>query len=191
MNFHFLSVNRGRYLCREHGSFCDSSDGYLQSCPLCSDQSSGVWEQNRVDRALQILGNIQARSQRSLAVATGLLGVVGLAGVLDKFAGLEATAQLDSFVPALLVGFCALLASVLFFMLSMKHMDVTLNGRFRSLEIDQWEAQISGFIGQVERHHSIATFFLGAAIMVIAAGLLAPPLWKELIAFASWICGLK
>ncbi len=189
MIYHFLSVNRGRYLCREHGSFCDSSDGYTTNCPLCSGESKCTWEVNRVDRSLQILGNVQARSQRGLAVASGLLGAASLIGLAEKITGLGMLKNSDLYAPGLLVGLSTLLVAIWLYLLSMKHMDVTVDGRFENLELSQWEKKITGFIRQVERLHTYATYFLGAAILTFSLSLIVPPVWVELVSYWHRING--
>ncbi|WP_299662765.1 hypothetical protein [uncultured Ruegeria sp.] len=180
MNFHFLKINRGRYLCPEHGSFCDSSDGYATACPLCVQADKKNWTTNNIDRALQILGNIQSRSQRNLAVASGFLGAVGLVSVLEKVGGANILQQLDGFTPFLIASLGSLVFSIALYVSSMAHMDVTLNGQFLSLELEQWEKMIADFIKQMEVRHAWAVRAFIFSVVIFVAGLFGSYFWSLL-----------
>jgi len=171
VTYHFLSVNRGRYLCKEHGAFCDSSDGYLDACPLCPSGKENEWAVNNVDRALQILANLQSRSQRSLTVVSGLFGAFGLASLLSKASGGDISAlQMPVIFPALSAAL--FLISIWFFLTSMAHMDLIDESGFMTLGIEEWENKVADCIRDNERLHFWAGVSFGAAITVLSGGLL-------------------
>ncbi len=125
--WHYLKVNKGRYLCSKHGGFCDSSDSYIGACPLCDKNDDDKhWQINHVDTALQIVRNLQARSMKRFYIIYGVTGFLGLLSVFPEFDIADYLSNLCWLSKAVLVlfGGCFFL-SFIFYLASMAHVKVT------------------------------------------------------------------
>jgi hypothetical protein len=147
--WHYLHVNRGRYLCSEHGSFCDSSDGYAVSCPCCScknscDQLEIAWTPNNIDRALQLINGLQNRSKRNLAALAGFLGAIGGLGALNAITGFINFESDFYYSPKFLIflflAITSLSTSLLLFSISLKQISVIYSCEFQEQNLSDWEA---------------------------------------------------
>lgn len=175
MNYHFLTINRGRYLCSLHGSFCDSSDGYLQACPLCGTGARGDWSENRLDRALQVVGNLQKRSSRNLAVVSGLLGAFGALSLFGSdHVAWSTQLKEGSFSRLGVIGLCSLVVSLVMYVFSMSHMQLTTapklsfrKGEFQSYSLDAWEIYVAGFVRQIERLHLLGNLLFASGVLTL------------------------
>lgn len=169
--FHYLLVNRGRYICEQHGSFCDECDGYLQVCPLCKTENidRAKWNTNHIDRLLQIVNGLQKRSQRNMAIVASIVGGIGALKILSEM--LETTPlQINSiwfFVPLLL--------AILFFLLSlwlyagsMGHIKVTEYCSIPAKSVDEWEKDLSIELSKLESRHTCAGNLLAVGILFLA-----------------------
>lgn len=171
----YLDVCRGRYLCTEHGSFCDSSDDYQSSCPRCPDTGSGAdvkgsaeVRNNPLDRGLQIMRNLQSRSARYASIIGGVFAsMAALAVIFHEAKDLSALAMSNSwFVIVCAVVFLFSLISLCFFLASMAHMP-TLAGRparFMTKTIADWECHVAFHLSRFECRHSWGVRFLVSAI---------------------------
>ncbi|WP_273502617.1 hypothetical protein [Paracoccus sphaerophysae] len=81
MTFSYFQLNRGRYLCSVHGGFCDETDGWAKSCPLCKENDAAVYTVNEVARALTTLNGLQDRSAKAGTVIQALTLALLAAGV--------------------------------------------------------------------------------------------------------------
>ncbi len=167
--WHYLKVNRGRYLCLEHGGFCDSSDGYSKVCPLCGDDCKGSvdknnWQVNPIDRVLQVMKNLQSRSIRIIQILSGVTGLFGLFSFFQREDIAGELKKLDwcSFI-ILAIFIILFLISFIFYLLSMPHMKTTnLDGitGFSKKTIDKWEDYIAEHLAKFEQHHITGTISL-------------------------------
>lgn len=185
-------VNRGRYFCVEHGSFCDSSDNFAHSCPLCTNEDVCEWQPNKVDRALQIVKNIQNRSQRAVTMVTGLIGLLGAVSIFGPDAIGQDLLKLDSMTVAMLLFALILsLLSTAFYLLSMSHMGVVSSqGGLRSVavfglkDLAEWEKIVAGFLRRIERFHSVGNWLFVLAIVLLMFAFV----WHEFISecLSAW-----
>ena len=174
--WNYLEVNRGRYLCFEHGSFCDSSDGYLKACPLCPEDRTAIWAENPVDRALQVINNLQNRSKRNAALASvisgGLAGLGLIAKLFPENEGQELFSQ-GFFVFA--VG--SLLVAIACYAFSMRHVPIVdQQGRYRNETIEGFSSFFSKETRSFECWHSSAGLFVGLAVILFIISVSVPPI---------------
>lgn len=167
---HYLLVNRGKYLCSDHGAFCDSSDGYLKECPLCcSDSKTLKWKPNNVDRVLQLINGLQGRSKRNLAIVSGLIGGAGLL----RFIGgiyLPKDVEIPPIINmASLFSASFLIASVALYASSMRQVSVTEGGMIPTKSVAMWEKELAKKLSGLEALHRYAGVALMAGIVFIGA----------------------
>ena len=181
--WHYLDVNRGRYLCLEHGSFCDSSDDYAKECPLCDGNHKTYWKINHLDRVLQIIRNIQKRSMNRFSILSGIVAALGL---FSLFSNNTATAiskaiELSSGILLLLAGICFFLAFI-FYLASMAHVKVTDGNsflgiaKFEEKTIIDWEAYMVKRLNRFELAHKY-----GNRVLCLSMGFLILFLFIEFI----------
>ncbi len=189
--WHYLEVNRGRYLCSRHGGFCDSSDGYSKVCPLCGDDCKGSvdknnWQVNPIDRVLQVMKNLQSRSIRIIQILSGVTGFLGLLSIFKEdnpFTFLSDLGYISwGFLALFIVCF---ITSFICYLRSMPHMKTTnLDGitGFSKKPIDKWEDYIAKHLAKFEWYHTIGTRSLawsgGFLILFILAQLITPLICK-------------
>ena len=187
--WHYLKVNKGRYLCLKHGGFCDVADGYAKKCPLCDENVKGNetnWEINPVDTALQIVRNLQARSMNRFYL---IYGVTGFLGLLSLFEGKEIAGYLSN-ADCIAWGFLALfglsfIASSICYLFSMGHVKTTDSGdppEFLEKTIAKWETYMEINISKFEWYHTTGNRLLalsgGSIILFIIAQLILPLIYK-------------
>ncbi len=185
---HFLEVNRGRYLCSMHGGFCDSSDSYQSKCPACStDKSIGgsdgplsVASINYVDRVLQIIGNLQQRSLRSVQLITALFGGIAIIELTGNRAQLVGTGALE--VSGFIVFAACLLIALLFYSVSIRHIPVTNDGSLECHTLIEWERKFSLELSNLEWWHRWAGRIFAVAIGSFVFALLSR-FWPSLKSF--------
>lgn len=177
--YHYLEVCRGRYLCVTHGGFCDSSDGYAAKCPLCEVAESAEWRVNPIDRALQILGNLQSRSARNLKLVTGgLAALIALKTLVEAIDGeWSAPGQTLGFVIILI------LVAIASYMVSLAHMKTVQNGRFGRKCLDEWENSISKYVGRSEISHRVGGVSVLLALFLAMLSVLNGPIGVDLPQF--------
>ncbi len=167
--WHYLDVNRGRYLCSKHGSFCDSSDNYTTNCPICGECKDFL-ELNHLDRVLQIIRNIQGRSMNRFYILYGIVGALGLFSFFNN-----STATAINTAIKLPSGFLLLLASICFFLAficylaSMAHVRVTRRhfndsifgtAEFEEKTIADWESYMVKRLNKFELAHKAGNWLL-------------------------------
>lgn len=82
----YAELNRGRYLCEDHGGFCDESDNYANTCALCkSKRSRKKWRTNEVARTLVIVNDLQRKTQIILTMYAVFFAAV----LSSNFTGIE------------------------------------------------------------------------------------------------------
>ncbi len=182
--WHYLEVNRGRYLCSKHGGFCDSSDGYAKECPLCkeSENYKKNWRVNPIDRVLQVMKNLQSRSIRIIQILSGVTGLFGLFSFFQSEDIAGELKKLDWFSLIILAIFIILfLISFIFYLLSMPHMKTTNlknESGFSEKKIKEWEDYIVEHLANFEWYHTTGTKFLawsgGFLILFLLAQLIIP-----------------
>lgn len=165
------SVNRGRYLCLEHGSFCDSSDNYISYCPLCDDKKAKqkTWQINPVDRTLQTLNNLQGRSKRNVALLAGLFGSIGLIRLSETIAN-DGFEPFKGSVVLFLLSIICLLASLGFYGWSMGHVKLNRKNHAPEKTVLGWAKYFSQELGKMEIRHIRAgyAFSTGVLAMIFA-----------------------
>ncbi len=178
--WHYLDVNRGRYLCSEHGGFCDSSDGYAMNCPLCKEleRDKENWRVNHIDRVLQVMKNLQTRSIRIIQILSGATGLLGLFSILKKDALSAYFLTLGSFSTKLLILFIiSFLFSFVLYFLSIAHMKTTEvkcwgicgGTKFSKKTIRRWEQHIVKRLGWFESCHAFSNILLAFSGLCIIA----------------------
>ncbi len=169
--WHYLEVNRGRYLCVRHGGFCDSSDGYTKECPLCNEaqKKSKNWQVNPIDRVLQVMKNLQSRSTRIISITSGATGLFGLVSIFKKDALSAYFLDLDPSSTNVLILFTIFfLSSFVFYFLSIAHMKTTRakccrifgESKFPKKTIDGWEQHIVNRLSWFEDFHFTSNILL-------------------------------
>ncbi len=184
--WHYLKVNKGRYLCLKHGGFCDVADGYAKKCPLCNKNDDKHWQINPVDTALQIVRNLQARSMNRFYL---IYGVTGFLGLLSLFEGKEILGYLSN-ADCISWGFLAFfgiffIASSICYLLSMGHVKTTDSGdppEFLEKTIYKWETYMEKNISKFEWYHTTGNRLLalsgGSIILFIIAQIVLPLICK-------------
>jgi len=153
--FNYLEINRGRYLCPAHGGFCDSSDNYLNKCPLCQFKNEAEPCQiNKVDRLLQVINGLQNRSKRNVALLASLIGGIGalrlaaeIGGGFSDFAA-SAYAKLFAYLAVVV-----LLISLALYGASMAHIRTTNTAAIMNKSLSEWESYLAGKLGRMECWH--------------------------------------
>ncbi len=163
--WHYLDVNKGRYLCLKHGGFCDVADGYARKCPLCNKNDDKHWQINHVDTALQIVRNLQARSVKRFFIIYGVTGFLGLLSFFkasDPYKIIEAIGYTSVFI--LFCSSICFFASFICFLTSMAHVKVTYRGKicgifgtakFSKKTIKEWEGYMACHLHIFELFHAI------------------------------------
>lgn len=182
----YLEICRGRFLCEEHGGFCDSSDNYSRKCPLCCkseecDLKEKVeWVANPVDRGLQIMRNLQNRSARNASIVAGLFGLLSAIFLLNggdtKLLG--QAFQESAILKVLLGAAIPALLSLGLFLFSMSHMptidkNAEKNAKFMIKTCEDWEAHVATHLWRFETSHKLGIYFYIVAVILLIFGLLA------------------
>ncbi len=126
--WHYLKVNRGRYLCPRHGGFCDSCDGYAKECPLCEslDEDKKNWQINPVNRALEIIRGLQARSISRFSILSGIVAALGLFALFNDNTATALNKAINSSSGILLfISSVCFFLSFICYLASMAHVKVT------------------------------------------------------------------
>ncbi len=181
--FPYLTIGRGRFLCREHGSFCASVDNYARACALCPDgeKARSNWQANDIDRAMTAVRNLQDRSARSAGmVASIFAGISALTLVLvsqDK-SFLDQIGRVST--GFLLAAQLGNVLSVSLYLLSMGSVVVTTgrgaSAEFMSKSLADWERYVAGLLHRFERRHAWAArcAFFGVCCLMLALVFAAP-----------------
>ncbi len=184
--WHYLEVNRGRYLCSRHGGFCDSSDGYSKVCPLCGDDCKGSvdknnWQVNPIDRVLQVMKNLQSRSIRIIQILSGITGFLGLLSIFKEDALSAYLSDIDTSSTNVLIAFIILfILSLVFYFLSIAHMKTTEvkcwgicgGTKFSKKTIRRWEQHIVKRLGWFESCHAFSNILLALSGLCLIVFLL-------------------
>ena len=180
----YVSINRGRYRCEAHGSFCDSSDGYATTCPLCDRNSDAqyTWDENPIDRLLQIVRNLQERVRRNLSIILGLTGLLGAVSAINRLIGDSealSTTKLQS--GCFLTSFALLLLAIFFYLLSLRHVSPMEKGRMNRKSIDEWECMLVRELASIERWQWWGNLFFALSLLLIAFALVFEPALYEFL----------
>ncbi len=179
----YLDVCRGRYLCSEHGSFCDSSDNYQVTCPRCCinanpyKKTAAKVRNNPLDRGLQIMRNLQGRSGRYASIIAGLFASIAALAVISQNA--DGTSSLQSlnqnFLYVCVAAFAIGLVSLALFIASMAHMPTldAKTSRFMEKTIGDWEVHVGSYLSWFERLHWWGTvvFCFAIAVFILCGGI--------------------
>ena len=168
--WHYLDVNRGRYLCLKHGSFCDSSDNYVKACPLCDGNHKTYWKINHLDRVLQIIRNIQGRSMTRFSILSGIVGALGLFSLFNDntVTAINTAIKLPSAILLFIASILFFLAFI-FYLSSMAHVRVTRRhfkdsifgtAEFEEKTIIAWEAYMVNRLNKFELAHKAGNWLL-------------------------------
>ena len=175
--WHYLQVNRGRYLCLMHGGFCDSSDGYTKECPICNKGDKKNWQLNPVDVSLQIVRNLQGRSMKRISIISGATGLFGVFSFFerDKFVLYLKDIDPDSkyFLNVFVILF---ILSFLCYLVSMNHIKTTkfelgkiyITSKFSVKTISEWETYMAWRLNMFEWFHKFGNilFFLSGIYLI-------------------------
>ena len=193
--WHYLKVNKGRYLCLKHGGFCDVADNHAQTCPLCDEDVKGNeknWEINHVDTALQIVRNLQARSMNRFYLIYGITGFLGVLSVFQKFDLVNYLSNLCWLSKVDLILFCVcFFASFICYLISMSHVKVTCRNyknsifgtaKFLEKTITGWEAYMVDRVNKFEFSHKagnwLLCFSVGFLILFLFIEFILPLIYK-------------
>ena len=178
--WHYLDVSSGRYLCHEHGGFCDQSDGHLGHCPLCDGENPHKHSINHVQRMLRLINGLQDRSKRSFTLAVSAFGGLGLfkvLGELDSATRFSFTRLLSGASPTpgvncvQLAAFVFLLLTIILFSMSMRQVPVAEKGSIPKKSHDDWTAYLERKLANMEWFHSAASGVFAVSIATYAASL--------------------
>ncbi len=175
--WHYLKVNRGRYLCLKHGGFCDSSDNYTTKCPICNKGDKKNWQINPVDVSLQIVRNLQNRSAKRFYIIYGVTGFLGLFSITQTVTQENKLFNYLSKFGCISSGFLALfgisfILSFVCYLFSMGHVKTTKKGKsneFLEETIDDWKKYMAERIKLFEGWHmagNILLAFSGTGIIM-------------------------
>ncbi len=164
--WHYLEVNRGRYLCSKHGSFCDSSDNYTRECPICGECKDFLGL-NHLDRVLQIIRNIQSRSMKRFYILYGVTGFLGVFSVFQDFDIVTYLLNLCWFSKGVFGLFgLSFVVSFICYLASMAHVKVTDGNSFLGIAkfsektITGWEAYMVKHLNRFELAHKVGNVAL-------------------------------
>ncbi|WP_291735778.1 hypothetical protein [Leisingera sp. F5] len=175
----FTEVSSGRYLCQEHGGYCDASDSYLNKCPICTpgDEASKVY--NPVQRLLRVINGLQERSKRNLTLATSVFGGLSVLKLLQR--AVPAEEALDGyslfFTGEVWGGFLVitalfLLLAIALFAASMAQVTVVEKDWVPAKTISEWEHFLAAKLGNMEFLHRWAGRSFVISVLVFAAAIL-------------------
>ncbi len=194
--WHYLEVNRGRYLCSEHGGFCDSSDNYAGTCPIClkKGEKSDLekWSANKVDRGLQVVRNLQNRSKALLGFASGLFGVFGVSVVAQQITskGENPFAFLSSWQLCLLSASLFLwLIAFACLVLSLGNFSPTKGRVFDKQSLDKWDRSVADSLSRFECRQSWGVRALSMSVFLLAMSLVLPAVEPILAWDKCWCLG--
>ncbi len=181
--WHYLEVNRGRYLCPRHGGFCDSCDGYAMNCPICgkseSKKNKENWQINPVNRALEIIRGLQKRSLNRFSILSGITGLFGVFSLFQTDAFLKYWQDLGCWSQTLLMLFSiCFFISFICYLTSMAHVKITCRekicgffgtAKFLKKTIDDWETYMVCCLNAFELCHEIGNkiLVLGGVFIII------------------------
>ncbi|MBL4807875.1 MAG: hypothetical protein JKY31_11425 [Rhodobacteraceae bacterium] len=166
--FHYSDVCRGRYLCEDHGGFCDGADNYIKSCPICehSEGTEAKWYTNRVDRLLHLVNGLQKRSQRNASLTTLTLGGFGALTLVTKISASEFGLARSGTASLLFqFGLAFLVLSIAFYSLSMAQIPIAKKSVVPSMTINDWGTHLERKLAKLERWHSCAGFCFFIAVL--------------------------
>ena len=171
--WHYLNVNRGRYLCLKHGGFCDSSDNYTTKCPICNKGDKKNWQINPVDVSLQIVRNLQNRSAKRFYLIYGTTGFLGLLLFFKEYTRSADLPNLDCISVVFLVLFISLFfLAFIFYLLSMGHVKVTDSSdppKFIEKTLTEWKLYMAEKIKRFEWYHTAGNLLLALSGLFIIA----------------------
>ncbi len=183
--WHYLKICRGRFICSEHGAFCDSSDNYVYRCILCDKLEAGTaidWTNNSVDRGLQIMRNLQNRSARNAAIVAGLFGILSVFLILnqDNTELVQEFASRPILAISIVLGIVLGLVSLGFFLSSMAHMPTIHRegwlglgkASFMEKSLTAWEAHVAQSLSRFELRHRLGIYSYVLAIALASVGTL-------------------
>ena len=179
--WHYLEVNRGRYLCSRHGGFCDSCDGYAKECSLCNEaqKKSKNWQVNPIDRVLEIIRGLQKRSLNRFSILSGITGLFGVFSLFQTDAFLKYWQDLGYWSQILLMLFSiCFFISFVCYLTSMAHVKITCRekicgffgtAKFLKKTIDGWETYMVCCLNAFELCHEIGNkiLVLGGVFIII------------------------
>ncbi len=166
--WHYLDVNRGRYLCLKHGGFCDSSDNYTTKCPICNKGDKKNWQINPVDVSLQIVRNLQNRSMKRFYIIYGVTGFLGLFSITQTVTQENKLFDYLSKLGGVPFGFLVLfgisfILSFVCYLFSMGHVKTTKKEKpheFLEETIDDWKKYMAEKIKEFEWYHTTGNLLL-------------------------------
>lgn len=180
--FHYLEVNRGRYICLQHGGFCDEKDGNTKECPLCAKGTCrNEWRVNNISRAITLMNGHQERAKSKVAL------LLSVSTALTAFSYFESkndsTSILDVwdsvFLCAITLGIICLLIATSCFIAAMKSVPVILEKRpaFQKKTLSKFEVFFANQIKKVECWDKWGMYlsFAGSGLIILSLLLLIVP----------------
>ncbi|WP_282152539.1 hypothetical protein [Ruegeria atlantica] len=190
----YTEVSSGRYLCSEHGAFCDASDNYLKCCPICDPKKPEEIFPNPVQRTIRIVNGLQDRSKRNLALSSSVFGGLSVlklvqTAVSKEEAGPPSIFFFDNSPSAILVTFTAifLLAAIALFAASMSQIPVVEKDVFPSRTLNGWTNFFSKRLGQMEWRHKWAGRFFVLSVICFGTLVFSQSAGPTLL---SYVCAL-
>ncbi len=167
--WHYLEINRGRYLCLEHGSFCSDFDNYAKKCPY--NNCKNAMEINNVDRTLQIIRGLQERSLNRFSILYGVIGALGLFSFFQEPEQLATLLNLSCTSKFLLwLSSILFLTSFICYLISMNHVKTTewfKPSKFKIKTITEWNEYIARYLSGFEAFHKIGNALLCFSVFFI------------------------
>ncbi len=186
--WHYLKVNRGRYLCLEHGSFCDNCDGYVKKCPLCesSKEDKKNWQINPVNRALEIIRGLQQRSISRFSILSGIVAALGLLALFNDNTATVLNKAINS-PSGILLFFASIcfFASFIFYLASMAHVKVTYRdktcgifgtAKFLKKTTKCWERYMVCYLHAFEICHKVGNILLCSSVGFLILFIISLPI---------------
>jgi len=178
-NLHYSDICRGRYLCAEHGGFCDGADDYVNHCPLCGPEGADkkIWTVNRADRLLHLVNGLQKRSARNASLISLIGGGFGALSLLLRFtedAGATGLGAVSVYPVWIQLGLSFLVLSVGCYSLSMAQIQTTSNGRELEKMMGEWETFLTGELKKMEIWHAWAGRMFTLGVVGFFAALFLP-----------------
>jgi hypothetical protein len=181
--FSYLELNRGRYLCPDHGGFCDSVDNYQVKCPLCGTMDPlKHWQINKVDRLLQVVNGLQNRSKRNVALLASLIGGIGLLRLASALGNSDGSLLTSDWAKALtFFAVACLLLSLSMYGASMPHIRTMQKQEQPTRTVNEWEKSLGAELFKMERWHKRAGLLFGMSTALLAIAVLV-----QMFASVQW-----
>lgn len=197
MKFYWTDINRGRYLCQEHGGFCHDDDGHSLECPIC--QSKSIRDANfneDMDTRFPIKNNSVARLISQLngyQSRTGSLikGVAAIGALLLPLLIKDVSSSPNGLTIILVATGSVLVAVMAFYLHILSNRDFGTRIKIvdktpssfqqvpgwivgsqmpEKMTHDEWHKELLTWVAQYERRRIIGDVFMTIGVVCVVVG---------------------